>query len=89
MITAVDSIAAFVAGRSRADLDTDSTLHFPLVRAIEIVGAAPTGPWAKLTAMRNRLIHACFDIDHDVLWRTAIKEFPALLPRLRSLATDE
>jgi uncharacterized protein with HEPN domain len=38
--------------------------------------------------MRNRLIHAYFDIDHDILWRTAVEEIPALLPLLRTLATD-
>ena len=35
--------------------------------------------------MRNRLIHAYFAIDHDILWRTATEELPALLPTLQAL----
>jgi uncharacterized protein with HEPN domain len=36
--------------------------------------------------MRNRLIHVYFDIDHDVLWKTATEEIPQLLTLLRPLA---
>lgn len=65
-------------------------LLFALVRAIEIIGEAaakvspeargsmPGVPWSRIVAMRNRLIHAYFDIERDVLWRTACEEIPAL-----------
>ena len=46
------------------------------------------GPDHQITGMRNRLIHAYFDIDLDVLCRTAVEEIPALLPSLRDLAKD-
>jgi uncharacterized protein with HEPN domain len=100
MIEAAETVGAFVAARHRADLDTDRMLLFALVRAVEIIGeaasrlspearaAAPSVPWVQITGMRNRLIHAYFDIDHDILWRTAVEEIPALLPLLRTLATD-
>jgi len=38
-----------------------------------------------LVSMRNRLIHAYFDIDHDILWKTAVEEVPELLGLLRPL----
>jgi uncharacterized protein with HEPN domain len=87
-----------VAGRTRADLDTDRMLLFALVRAVEIIGeaasrlsdetrsAAPAVPWPRIVSMRNRLIHVYFDIDHDVLWKTATEEIPQLLTLLRPLA---
>ena len=77
MIRAAEAVTAFVAGRKRADLDTDDMLLFALVRAIEIIGeaastvsaetraAVPSVPWTRISAMRNRLIHAYFDIDHE------------------------
>ena len=34
--------------------------------------------------MRNRLIHAYFSIDADILWRTVTEEISALLPELRA-----
>jgi uncharacterized protein with HEPN domain len=82
-----------------ADLDTDEMLLFALVRAVEIIGeaaskvssetrdAAPNVPWTKLSAMRNRLIHAYFHIDRDILWRTVVEEVPAL-PMLLSHLSD-
>jgi uncharacterized protein with HEPN domain len=35
--------------------------------------------------MRNRLIHAYFDVDDDIVWKTTTEELPALLPKLRAL----
>ena len=34
--------------------------------------------------MRNRLIHAYFDVDLDVVWTTVTEDLPALLPALDS-----
>ncbi len=96
MIDAAETIAAFTASRQRADLETDRMLLFALVRAIEIIGeaaskvspqtrsAVPDVPWGLITAMRNRLVHAYFDIDKDVLWRTAVDEVPGLLALLQT-----
>jgi uncharacterized protein with HEPN domain len=101
MIEAVETARNFVSGRTRADLDTDRMLVFALVRAIEVVGeaagrvtratqsAARDIPWALVVSMRNRLIHAYFDIDHNVVWKTATEELPDLLPKLRALVAEE
>lgn len=71
-------------------------LLFALVRAVEVVVeaasrvtedsrlSAPQVPWPMIVSMRNRLIHAYFDINHDVLWRTATDELPRLVPLLRA-----
>jgi uncharacterized protein with HEPN domain len=68
-----------------------------LVRAVEIIGeaaakvsvetrvAVPAVPWPAIISMRNRLIHACFDIDHDILWTTASREIPSLLKLLQGV----
>jgi uncharacterized protein with HEPN domain len=42
MADAAESAQRFVAGRQRSDLDTDEMLLFALVRAIEIIGEAPS-----------------------------------------------
>jgi len=97
MIDAADSLAEFVAGRKRADLDADRMLLFAIVRAIEVLGeaatrvadetktASPDVPWAAIVGMRNRLIHGYFDIDADIVWRTATEEIPVLSRALRAL----
>jgi uncharacterized protein with HEPN domain len=95
IVDAGEAVAAFIAGRARADLDQDRMLVFALVRAIEIMGeaasrlsgearaATPTVPWAPMIAMRNRLVHAYFDIDLDILWRTAVEEVPHIVRLLK------
>jgi uncharacterized protein with HEPN domain len=72
-------------------------LLFALVRAIEIVGEAASKvspatrrsssdvPWNLIVSMRNRVVHAYFDIDHEIVWKTATEELPEVLPKLRSL----
>jgi uncharacterized protein with HEPN domain len=98
MIQTAGEIARFIAGRERVDLDSDHMLLFAIVRAIEIFGeaasqlsnethaSAPQVPWRAIIGMRNRIIHAYWDIDSDIVWRAAAEEIPALLPVLRTLA---
>ena len=88
------SAIRFAQGRQRGDLDTDEMLLFALVRAIEIAGEAasqvtaetraqlPDLPWASIIGMRNRLVHAYFDINRDILWTTVTEAAPKLLEQL-------
>lgn len=32
--------------------------------------------------MRNLLIHAYFDVDHDIVWKTIIEAVPDLIPKI-------
>ena len=85
MIEAAQSAMQFVANRQRADLATDRMLQFALVRAIEIVGEAVnkvsdetrstnTGiPWKAIIGRRNRLVHAYFEVDAEILWLVALE----------------
>jgi uncharacterized protein with HEPN domain len=42
-----------------------------------------------MAAMRNRLIHAYFDVNRDVVWQTAIEEIPALVIVLEAIRRFE
>ena len=100
MLDAARTARDFVRGRTREDLDQDRMLSFALVRAIEVLGeaagrvsaetrlASPETPWALIVAMRNRLIHGYFDINHDILWQTVHEELPPLLAQLEKLTRD-
>ncbi len=95
MVDAAEQALAFVRGRQRADLDTDAMLRLALTRAVEIVGeaaaqvsdagrnACPDVPWMQIVGMRNRLVHAYFDINADILWDTVHLALPGLLAQLR------
>ncbi|MCG2755693.1 MAG: DUF86 domain-containing protein [Desulfobacteraceae bacterium] len=38
--------------------------------------------------MRNRLIHAYFDIDLNVLWKTVIEDVPPLIVELEKIVEE-
>ncbi len=80
MVEAAEQALAFVHKRQRDDLDADPMLRLALTRAIEIVGEAAAQvsehgraelqniPWSQVVGMRNRLVHAYFDVNLNILW---------------------
>ena len=94
MRDAAASALRFVQGKGREDLDRDEMLLFALVRAVEVIGeaAAKVSPdgraalpdirWTAIVGMRNRLVHAYFDVDRDILWATVNDELPRLKKRI-------
>jgi uncharacterized protein with HEPN domain len=75
----------------------DEKLQYALIRLIEIVGEAashitddfqtqhPDIPWAQMIGMRNRIIHAYFEINLNVVWVTLTDNLPTLIQQLESL----
>lgn len=91
MLEASQEIIGYAQGKSRADLDENTMLFRALVKCIEIVGEAAsrasapskdrlnTIQWSRLNGMRNRLIHAYFEIERDIVWETVESDLPALV----------
>ena len=88
---AIDSAQRFARSRCRADLDTDEMLLFALVRATSVDARArmPGVPWRSVVGMRNRLVHAYFDVDRDILWSTVAFALPPLLAQVRAVLDTE
>ena len=97
MLEAAQFAIGFAQGETRQSLDTDRKLVFAMVRAIEIVGEAasrisqagrdeqPHIPWPAIIGMRNRLVHAYFDIDLDRVWDTITDDLPSLIAELERI----
>jgi uncharacterized protein with HEPN domain len=100
MLDAARDALTFVHGRTRQDLDTDRLLSYGLVRAIEVIGeaaskvtadgrgAAPGIPWPSVIGMRNRIVHAYYDIDLDRVWDTITDDLPPLVTELTQLLSE-
>jgi len=97
MLDSAEAILMFSKGRRRPDLDKDRLFLSGVIRELEILGEAannisdqtkkqfPQFPWKELVGMRNRLIHAYFDIDHDIIWKTIREYIPSFVQDLKEL----
>jgi uncharacterized protein with HEPN domain len=97
MLEAGKEALSFSANKTRTDLDSDRMLVLSLVKSIEIIGEAASKastecrrvfsdiPWQDIVGMRNRLIHAYFQINLDILWITIREDLPLLVRQLEGI----
>lgn len=97
MLEAALEAISFTKGRSRDDLAVNRMLLLSLTKDLEIIGEAaskvsanvkkeaPGIPWMDIVGTRNRLIHAYFDINFDLIWGTVNSDLPPLVESLREL----
>lgn len=97
MLDSAKEAISFTIGKGRNDLNTDRMLALSLIKSLEIIGEAasriskeirhqnPQIPWMDIITMRNRLIHAYFDINLDILWNTVIHDLPPLISELEKI----
>lgn len=101
MLDAAKEAISFADVRSRGDLDHDRFLTLSLLKLIEMVGEAATQvseegrkeitviPWKNIIGMRNRLIHAYFDVNLSIVWDTVITDLPPLVATLEEILSAE
>ena len=94
MLEAALEALEFARGATREDLDSNRVLAYALVRCLGIFGEAarqvsletrqdhPAIPWQDIIGMRNRLVHAYYDINYDVVWQTVKDDLPPLIEAL-------
>lgn len=97
MLDAALEIRQYVQSSIREDLNQDRKLVHSLVRLFEIIGEAasqvseelreevPEVPWSIIISMRNRLVHAYFSINLDIVWSTSKDDIPTLITELKKL----
>jgi len=97
MLDASRKVIQYVRDESHESLENDEKLALALVRLIEIIGEAASKistekriehsqiPWKEVIGMRNRIVHAYFDIDYDIVWDTATINIPTLVETLEAI----
>ncbi|MGH8802484.1 MAG: HepT-like ribonuclease domain-containing protein [Casimicrobiaceae bacterium] len=100
MLDAAEQALRFCAGRRRDELAADVMLRYALVHAVTIVGEAasrvseptrqslPDVAWPAIVGMRNRLVHAYFEVDVDVLWQSVNEKLSPLVAHVRAALAD-
>jgi uncharacterized protein with HEPN domain len=101
MLDAARKAVHLASGRGREALEAEEDpLADALVRLISVIGEAASKvspgaclelkgiPWPDVVGMRNRLIHAYFDINLDILWATVQDSLPLLIEELESALAE-
>ena len=100
MVEAARQALEYSESRNALSVDAEPPIKALLIRNLEILGEAasritpelradhPQIPWRDMIEMRNRLIHAYYDIDMDIVWTTVRRALPGLLAQLEALISE-
>ena len=101
MLLAARDGLSFTEGMSYEEFARDRRTQLSVLKSIEILGEAATRvsedtkrahaaiPWRDIVGMRNRLVHAYFDIDLPVVWGSVCTDLPVLIARLEPMIPPE
>jgi uncharacterized protein with HEPN domain len=101
MLDAALDASKFLGKATFEELQRDRKLGNAIVRSLEIIGEAaanvtkttqakyPGIEWTVIIGMRNRLIHAYFDINYHIVWQTVKENLPPLIKKLQSILNNK
>jgi uncharacterized protein with HEPN domain len=96
-LDAARDIRTFIGRRTLRGLERDRIRSLAVVHLFEMLGEAASGlsadlmaanpevRWRDIIAMRNRLIHGYHDINLEIVWSTAKRDLPILIPQLERI----
>jgi uncharacterized protein with HEPN domain len=94
MLDASQAAVSHLLKKHREDLDHERLLLNGVVRELEILGEAASKisaavrekfsflPWREMIGLRNRLIHAYFDVNNQAIWLVVKESLPPLISQL-------
>lgn len=101
MIEAGETALSFCDGMSRQAFQADDRTVRAVVQCLMVIGEAanqvtePTRrqidalPWQAIVGMRNRLIHAYFEINVDLVWEVVARQLSPMLHTLRLWLSEQ
>ncbi len=100
ILIAAREIRSFTEGMSYSDFVRNREKQLVVVKLVEIVGEAaarvgdatrqahPNVPWKNMIGMRNRLVHAYFEVDLALVWDVARRRIVDLVTYLESVVPE-
>ncbi len=82
------------------DFIKDESLTRAFIRSLEIIGEAsknlpgnfkekhPNIEWSDMAGMRDKLIHAYFGVDYDIVWTVVETKIPILKQQIETIIQD-
>jgi uncharacterized protein with HEPN domain len=98
ILDAITRIDSYILDRSPDEFADSFMIQGAVIRNLEVIGeaainirsidpatAASYPEWDQICGMRNRLTHGYFDINIDLIWRTAQKDLPPFCRHIQSI----
>jgi len=100
MLDAIQQIQSYTTGMDKDSFTKDRKTQDAVVRNLEIIGEAsgrlPDSfreeysdiPWTLVRGLRNRIVHAYFGVDLQLIWEVIQDDLPTLRSQLSKLLKD-
>ncbi|HEY4690045.1 MAG TPA: DUF86 domain-containing protein [Anaerolineae bacterium] len=100
ILDAIERISNYVQGISRDEFMHTPLIQDGVVRQLEIVGEASRNlsedlrqghsnvPWNQIIGLRNRIIHAYFDINLRVVWEIVQNDLVRLHQQIQAILEE-
>ena len=101
ILDSIDAIDGYTKGVTRVTFIQNAMLRDAVMRQLEIIGEAarnlsdavrkahPDVEWGQIIGMRNRLIHAYFQVDTELVWEIVSTDLPLLKRRVEAMIADQ
>lgn len=100
ILDAIQQIREYTLGVSEDQFYTNRLVQDAVFRQMEIIGEAcrnismelrnqhPKIPWHEMMGMRNRLIHAYFNISLEIVWEVVVNELDLLETEINAILKE-
>jgi uncharacterized protein with HEPN domain len=100
MLDTARRVQTRLAGVTKEDFDRNDDLQLAITRLLQIIGEAawrvsdatqssiPALPWKRMAGLRHRLVHDYFDVDLEIVWKTASGRMTEVIEALEPLLKD-
>ena len=78
--------AIIETGSKQYWVEPNQVIEVELLTAAEGQKEVVALPWREIIDMRHHLVHAYYDINMEILWRTIAKDLPPLIQVLQQVA---
>lgn len=101
ILDSILKIEQFIEEMDFIQFSDDAKTSYAVIRALEIIGEATKEipdevkdkytdlPWKEMSRMRDKLIHAYFGVNLEVVWKTIQQDVPTLKKLIQKVINEE